>query len=254
MTRLLFLLILSVCFSCKKVLKDVHDYFPKVKLVSATELPDGTVELVAEIESEGGSPLTYIGFCMKKDSIPEMLDNQIIVDTLFGNRFKAIYDGFDPYDRYYFRPWASNDHGWVYGDAAYLDSIEAEPVIPPCSQPMNTIDIGDIYGNQSVYSVSAPEQNFTHWDIDLDFDHGTVDLRFGSKPRTGIFQIFPSTSPGPGTVSVGFYSGFTSAALSSGYVYVNQITATSWEMTICDAPWSSGSLNAECSAAFECPL
>lgn len=109
-------------YSCAKVEGDINDYYPEIKTVTAIILPDGSFEVKGEIVSEGASPIKYVGVCMKIDTIPTMLDKQVIVDSVINNQFSVVYLGiFNENKRYYFRTWITNEYGYSYGNVVYID-------------------------------------------------------------------------------------------------------------------------------------
>lgn len=231
-------LVLLTGSSCRKVLKDVNDYFPKITTVSATIQADGTVLVVGEIESEGADPIRYLGFGCSTDAQPDMLDRQVIAEYTDG-KFTAVYSGFDVDSVYYFRSWAANGFGYSYGNILSLGHILASPVDPPCTLSPNTVTIGGGQPTAAYYTVSGPTNSTGNWEITAATLSGpTVDLLFGSALTTGIYSTVDHTSPGPGEVFVSFYSGFISGSLTAGSnVYVNTISPGKYEITVCIAPW-----------------
>ena len=247
---LFLLLVISFAFSsCKKVKKDVNDYFPKLKTVSATILPDGSVQMKGEVISEGGAPIEYSGFCMSTSPVPKMLDNQTLAD----NSFSAVYSGFNTATRYYFRSWAANKYGYSYGDIISLDSVYATPLTAPCSPVMNSIDIGT-GPNETYLSVGAPVSSGFTWDFQASSNSHTLNFSFGELPSTKIYTTTTSSSPSAGEVYVNFYSTSLSSVLNYGSsVYVNKISSTAWEITICSAPWTYSSSTFYLTTKFACP-
>ena len=254
-STLLFFFVTAFIFSsCSKALKNVEDYYPVVNTVSATVLQNGNVEVKGQIVSEGASPIEYAGFCMGESPSPGMLSNQMISSDIQGNEFTATYAGFDPYKRYYFRSWATNDNGYSYGNTIYLDSIQATPVVAPCTLAANTINIGGSQPTETYSSVQAPSQSMSEWAFQAYSNSTSVNFTFGSQLTTGVFTTTTNSSPAPGEVFIGFYSGFISSALNNGSsVYVNQLTPSSWEITICNAPWNYNSSTFYFNTRFTCP-
>lgn len=229
--------------SCRKALPDVSDYFPDVRTVSATVQTDGTVLVEGEIVSEGDAPVEYTGFCCGTMNEPQLLNRQLISTSVSGTHFTAVYSGFSIDSTYYFRSWATNDYGYVYGDIIVLDSIVATPVVAPCSLPMNSVNTGGSTPTYTYYDVTQPTQYMGIWEFDAESSSGpSVHFEFGSGLTTGIYTTTINTSPGSGEVYVSFINGFTSGALNSGSnVYVNTIGPGTYEVTICNAPWTYNS-------------
>ena len=256
LTYILFLIVVLTFSFCTKVEKNVMDYYPSVKTVSAIVLQDGSVEVKGEIISDGTTPIKYAGFCLDTIGMPGMLNFQALAPVIQGNTFSVVYSGFDRYTRYYFRSWAANGFGYSYGNVIYLDSIKATPLIPPCSPGMNTINIGGGNPTQSYYSVGIPTLGASTWDFQAQSSSNTINFKFGSSPVTRIYTTTTSTSPSSNEVNVSFYSGFISGTLSNGSsIYVNQTGPASWEMTICNAPWIyNGGSTFTLITKFTCPL
>jgi hypothetical protein len=237
---ILAITVLLLCNSCRKALKDVNDYFPKVKTVSAIVQLDGSVRVTAEIESEGeakNSEMENVGFCVSTSSDPKMLERQLIA-TSNGSSFTATYPvtDFSVDSVYYFRSWATNNYGYSYGNVICVDSIIATPVIPPCTLNMNSVNIG---GSPTYYyyNVDAPD-SYNYFRAST-LSGPSVEFQFGSALTTGIFQTTTDLSPYAGQVNVSFYSGALYGALKSGSnVYVNKAGPASFEISICDAPWT----------------
>jgi hypothetical protein len=260
MKKLISLLtLLSVALlisSCRKPLKDVNDYFPKVKTVSAVVQTDGSVKVTGEIESPGeakNAVIDGVGFCVSTNSEPKMLERQIIA-TLDGTSFTATYSvtNFSVDSVYYFRTWATNNYGYSYGDIIRVDSIIATPVTPPCTLPMYYVNIGGGQPTAYYYNVDAPD-SYNYFSAATG-SGPTVNFQFGSPLTTGVFQTTTNTSPPFGQVFVSFYSGFISGALNSGSnVYVNKISTTSYEISICNAPWTYSSSTFNFNTHFTTP-
>lgn len=231
------LLILFVAFtafsSCKKALKDVNDYFPKVKTISATVQADGSVLLKGELESEGESPVLDMGFCYDTQALPELHVNQIRTNE----SFEIVAGGpFDPFATYYFRTWARNDFGYAYGNVISLSNIEPIDVTPPCTITPNYVRLTSTSSWESFTSISPITLTTTEYEVDAYSNSNSISFTFSSIPGTGIYTT--NSYPDAGKIVVSFYSGFVSGTLSSGHpIYINRTSPTSFELSICDAPW-----------------
>jgi hypothetical protein len=243
--------------SCRKALKDVNDYFVKVKTLSAIVQQDGSVVVTAEIESPGEAKNAVVdmaGFCVSTNAEPKMLDRQKIA-TVDGTTFTVTYPvtEFSVDSVYYFRSWATNNYGYSYGNIIRVDSIIATPVVAPCILTLNTVNIGGSTPTYSYYNVDAPDSdNF----FIASSGGPSVHFDFGSALTTGVFVTTTDPSPSFGQVHVSIYSGFIYGALNSGSnVYVNRLSATSHEIQICNAPWvpSSGSSTFNFNTRFVTP-
>jgi len=246
-----FLVAAATLFSsCKKVEKDVNDYFPEVSTVSATVQSDGSVLLTGEIVSEGSDPVENAGFCVSTNPVPKMLDDQKIA-SINGSTFTATYSGFQVQTKYYFRSWAINENGYSYGNIISLDSVSATPLTAPCTPNMNTINIGT--GTESFFTVSDPSGT-TDWTFQANSNSVNMSIVMAHAPVTKVYTTTSSSSPSSDQIHIYFYSGFIQGSLDAGSeVYVNQTGADSWEFTICNAPWS-GTASGYMTARFSNPL
>jgi len=229
--------------ACEKPLDDVKDYYPRVTTESATVQPDGSVVVVGRVTYTGPTDIEAVGFCASTAPMPEMLESQALAN-LEGDRFTATYSGFATVGTYYFRSFATNGSGYSYGDVIAVSDIEAEPVVPTCTPALNSIAPGGGLLPETYYpsSISSPEQTFDGWEITANSSAHNLTYLFGSALTTRIYTTTTSTDPAAGQVRISFFSGFTSAALYSGSpVYVNQLSPTQWEITVCLAPWGASS-------------
>lgn len=241
---LLVISVLIVVNSCRKALKDVNDYVPEIKTVSATIQTDGTLLLLGEIVSEGDAAIEYTGFCYATSTNPNMVSNQIMVTTN-GTNFSATFpcSYFDIDSVYYFRSWATNRYGYSYGNTISLDSIVATAVTPPCSNVMNTVNIGGGQPTATYSSIGTPVNNIGYWEFQAQTGSGPIlNISFGSALTTRIYTTTTSTSPGSGEMNIYFYDGWISGTLSDGSsVYVNTIGTGTYDISICNAPWLNNS-------------
>jgi len=235
--------------SCRKPLKEVEEYFPEVEIISATVETDGTVKVIGEVISEGAASIQFLGCSMDTISQPGLLSNQQMA-TWNGNQFEVIYSGawfsdvyysFDPTKTYYFRVWAANDYGYSFGSEIPLSNIEATPVTPPCSPFLNSIDAGGSSNLEYYATIGTPISGISGWEFQAASSSNIISFNFGSQLATGLYTTTSSSSPLADQVKVEIVSGFNSGSLSGGSsVYVNQTSQGVWEVTICDAPWNSG--------------
>lgn len=241
---LFIITVLLLANSCRKALKDVNDYFPKTKIVSATIQTNGTVLVQGEIVSQGDAAIENIGFCYATNKNPNMASNQIMV-TSNGSKFSATYpvSNFNVDSVYYFRSWATNHYGYSYGNTISLDSIVAADITPPCVNIMNTVSEGGGQPTATYTTIDTPVNNIGYWEFQAQTYTGpTVNFSVGSILTTGIYTTTTNTTPGYGEMNISFSDQFISATLNSGSkVYVNTIGTNTYDISICNAPWSNGS-------------
>jgi hypothetical protein len=220
--------------TCKKVEKDVRNYFPKVKTVSAVVQPDGTVKLTGQLTSTGAGEMNGVGFCMDTLPNPKMHYGQKICDTLFDDSFYGTYAYLDATKPYYFRTWAVNEWGYVYGEDILVNDIKVSPSVMSCIVDSNTVDIAQ-YGLSAVSYVSAMEVSGSDWESMVQAGSHILRFTFHDKPVTGIWKISDITS-GRGRYVNLLYQGpatFTSYA-KNGKVYINQLNKDVFEVYLCD--------------------
>ncbi len=258
-TILIYILIILSAFianSCKKALKNMDDYYPKVSIVSAEIQTNGSVLVTGKIDSEGNAPIEYIGFSCNTKPNPILTDRQII-SQINGNTFTAIYTGLDVDSVYYFRTWAANSYGYKYGSETSLGSIIAPPVTPACTLPISYLNNGSGNGSTSYYYVSVPTSSWQFWEFSASPQSGNaLNFKFGSAITTGIYTTENDYSPQSGNVFVSFQFGWLgSFSLESGSkVYVNTIGQDTFDITICNAPWKyNANTTFTLNTRFTCP-
>lgn len=252
LTVILFLIISN---SCRKAKKNIDDYFPKVNIVSAEIQQDGSVLLTGQIESKGVAEIEYAGFSCNSTPSPKLLDRQVIAE-MNGSVFTATISNFDIDSTYYFRVWATNDYGYKFGNEISLSNITPPLVTPSCTLNKNYLNYGAGSGSTSYYSVSAPSQSSSTWDITANSGSYPLHLAFGSPVNTGIYTTV-SGGAYQGTVQVYFtYGWLGSFSLNDGSkVYVNRINGgDTLDITICNAPWTYSSSTFTLNTRFRTPF
>lgn len=238
------ILTLLAITSCQKVYRDIDDYFPKITTISATVQPDGSVLVEGTVEDEGADALRYLGFCCSTNPEPQMLDRQVLA-SFDGVKFTAVYEGgFDPDSVYYFRAWAANGFGWVYGNTVSASDIIGSSVTPPCTLSGNSLDLGIGQGTEQYFQIGTPYSVPGGWAFAAATYSGpTIEFRFPELVTTKVYQTVGHNSPGPGEVYVSFYSGFISGSLNPGSkVYVKRLNDDDlFEIVICDGGWEYNS-------------
>jgi len=245
------LIVMLLIASCKKVEKDVNNYFPKVKTVSAVVQPDGTVKLVGELMSEGAGEMRGVGFCMDTLPNPKMNVDQKICDTLFGNFFSASYSYLDATRPYYVRAWAVNEHGHVYGEDILVNDIKISHAAMPCAPDSNTVAI-EYIGVSTVNSYSRIEFSTGNRRFQIYAGSHILRFEFFITPVTGKWKITSNSSGSHLRLVNILYSGpSTSGAYAeTGDVYVNQMGPGVYEMTVCDVQIPTWSGERKLSARF----
>jgi hypothetical protein len=232
------LMTLSAC-----VPSDVNEYFPKVTMVSAKVLPDGRVSVVGKLERDGKGDTYFLGACYSNKPQLDLLENQRLTYTLLAdNSFEIIYDDNFKFDStYYFRVWASNQYGYVYGDKTLsLSKIAATPVTPPCTLAPNAFSIA----NNTYYDVSRVEKSVffktTSFTVRSYTTATGLIVAFGGTVKTGVYTTVSQYSPEEqGAVSVSYFP--NGPLINAGNtVYVTQISSGVFEFTLCNGTWNPG--------------
>ncbi len=229
-TLIACLLVIVFLFStCKKVEKDVNNYYPKVKTISATKLPDGTVRVTGQIVSGGSTPIKYAGFCMDTKPNPDMQQNQVLATNITEDTFTYIYSNFDAFKKYYFRAWVANTNGYAIDSDVSADKITLDISLVPCQLNIGILSLTDTNTIIEAFSYVAPV-NPASSDFNAYTKNHNIYFRFGRVPFSGIFHTTDADYPDNSSVMI-MVDGNRAAAGAN--VYVRQISSTIIELTIC---------------------
>lgn len=243
LTRLFLAFPVLLFATCKKVEKDVRNYYPDVRMVSAVAQPDGTVLVTGEVLSEGNKPLSYAGFCMDTIPLPAMLSNQQPAETMNGNQFSYTYRSLSGAKKYYFRFWATNENGYDLSDASLsVDKPSFSQDLIPCQPAYNRLRI-EGHTVQDYYHITPLEQGALTWDCFASANNRILYFRFNKWPVNGVYRIFPYTSSYPDLVYVRL-DGYELE--EGGKVYVRELDEHTLEITICDGhahPYGSSAIS-----------
>jgi len=246
-------IVIVLAFSfCVKAKKDINDYFPKVTNVSATVNSNGDVIVEGEIDLDSYEILSA-GFCVDTLPEPSMLRNQREFSLPNQKKIEITYNNVDPkltfkkFDKkktYYFRAWACNRYGYAYSNTIPLTDIKGVAIAPPCTMPVNTIDIGLGSGNQTL-TIDGPPYANNDWLFQINFDTSNmISFRFGSKPVTKRFITTNSYNLGGADRTRITLNGPNMGASNGNYllsgtiVYVEEVSDTTFMLSICNAPWN----------------
>lgn len=233
-------LLLTTCHKSLKVEKDVQNYYPKVKTLSAQKLRDGTVKVTGLIVSTGSTPVEYVGFCMDTLPGPAMLSNQRTIDTLHADTFSYIYSGLEFPKKYYFRAWVANGSGYVIGADVFADSITFDPALIPCQPPLQHLILTNSTSNLDykyslIYDLTSTG---TQYGISAYAEDHSIDLTFEIIPTSGIYYNGGTGGHGNQRVLINVdHMEFSDPC----NVYVRQVDAHVAEITICSLPVSLSS-------------
>jgi hypothetical protein len=249
---ILVIFISLLLFSCVKAKKNVNDYFPKVKTLSAVVNTNGDVTVSGEVDLSQGSFLAT-GFCVDTLPDPLMTQNQVNFSMPLSSTFSKQYNNnnntpqltfrrFSPFKTYYFRSWAANEYGYIYGNTIALENI-VEEVHPPCNLARNMIDLGKGGGSTPIIAKTT-KRGVSLWEVEGTFMNDTATctfyLSFWTEPQPGVYNDQPNnktcimTIKGPGlSIDEGNFNVTKKAHL----VYVQENPDHTLEITLCDAPY-----------------
>ncbi len=229
------LTLLFLSAGCKKVEKNVRNYYPRVETVSAVIQSDGSVKLMGRLLSAGAGELYGVGMCMDTLPNPEMHINQVICDTLFGNEFYSVYANLDARKKYYFRTWATNANGYSYGKDIVVATALLDSSLLPCWPQLNSITVTPSNPGIDMFRTIDPVVRALNWEFRVYSDYHTLKFFFHKIPTTGIYRIIESESLNQATVQILYNGSSTSGTyLKSGNVYVSQLTGDTIEVTVCN--------------------
>lgn len=246
---LLALALLSPLFffnQCRKVQKNVQDYYPKVETSGVKVEMDGSVTVSASILSEGSDPVTFAGFCMDTIPEPKMLSNQQLVDTVFDGKFSYNYKGLKPFTRYYFRSFVTNMNGYAYGNVVSLDNVQIDTSLFLCSAAKDTLKLITDFKTSKFefYTVTAPQGGGLEWEVRAQTDEYTLTFTFDDFPMQGIYTISDGGGAGDQFVKVEIYgpaTGYGTMTLKGGTkFYVRSVDDKHLEYSFCGAKFFDG--------------
>ncbi len=96
---------------------------PIVFTIDADKVTDHSARLRGNLKNDGGQEVTKLGFCYSKNAEPTMDDNVVTVEVTI-NDFDAVIDDLNLQETYYFRAFAENASGLVYGEVKSFTTID----------------------------------------------------------------------------------------------------------------------------------
>jgi hypothetical protein len=224
-------------WSCRKPLKDVEEYYPKVSIESYEIGLNGTVTFTGRVDSEGASGVDYVGMCLAKGHVPSSDEHQLLAALQQDGTFSVKYYNMNNDSVYYIRAFATNYYGYSWSDVLTPGSWTIEPTVAPCNPVLNTMTEGT--WNYNIYSVDGPlnlsgsEQQYT-----LNTSFADAQFTFSEPLSTGIYTTdYSFDFDEQFKVRVLFINGSTYTMDSDWPVYVNEIEPGIFEITICGAPF-----------------
>lgn len=197
---------------------------PAVTTNPATNVLKTTANLHGEVTSLGGSAVSQYGHCWAVTAYPTVANNHSSLGskTTTGNFMSSII-GLLPATKYYFRAYATNTAGTVYGSQLYFTTL---PTITPS---VNTTDL--VYNiNDISATVDGTVGDFSGGTIT---EHG-VCWATTQNPTTSNFKILLGSLSSPGSFTSNLnslipsttYYVRTFAINNAGISYGNQLSFT----------------------------
>lgn len=212
-------------------------------VTQSVALQNGTTFLcTGSVTAWGNAGAVDYGFCASTNPVPQLSEHHV-QGSLQGDHYTVSYTGLNPTTVYYFRAWATNDAGTTFGSVI---SYPADPTVQdtaPCTPTMNSVVLGGGLQPENYYpgQIFPVEQAMFTWTFQANTSAHHFTYTFGSELTTGTFTTTVNSSVEPGKVRIGFFSGFTSGTMLDGStVYVKELSPTQWEITVCQAPWGTG--------------
>ncbi|HTN17886.1 MAG TPA: hypothetical protein VL092_09415 [Chitinophagaceae bacterium] len=244
----LYLLAMLVLGStgCRKVERDVSNYYPSASTDAVTVQADGSVLVSAQVLSEGSDPVKYAGFCMDTLPEPHMLSNQQTVDTIFGAHFHAVYKKLKPFTRYYFRSFVANANGYAYGNTVSLDNVQIDTNIFACRPAPDTLKL--LRAGRTIVNrfkqVEKPRSRALQWVVSADAGDYSLTITFSDYPSQGIYTTSDADVFDDPYVKVELYgpaTGFVAIPLELGTaLYVRSPGPGHLEFSFCGAKFWDG--------------
>lgn len=231
--RTIFFISIAFAFAaCKKVQKNVHNYYPVVKTVSAEKLGDGSVRVTGQIVSGGSTDVAYAGFCWDTVPNPRMVQNQVMVDEITNGMFSYTFSSFSTTKKYYFRAWAGNDDGYDIGADAMADTIIFDSSAIPCSPAKQKVAFTGIANITESYTLISPlTASAMGYQVIAHTGSHTIIYDFGQYPISGFYKTVGGTTQTGGRYMAISVDGIRSNGGAD--VYVRQGFDNTIGLTLC---------------------
>ncbi len=223
---------LAVLISCKKPLKNVEDYFPKVEF-TCEKNADGTVTVKGTIVDEGADFVEGMGFCYSENPEFPITENQILTSNASGIEEKFT-GPFDPTKTYYFKFFAANGYGRAESTVLSLTGIESVPVIAPCALNLNSYQINIQNGGITDFGAPVVNVDKVMYPCSGNF-LPFMRVTFRTPPLTGLYTTTTNSGVQNGQVKIELSNGSTSVVNDGATVYVNRLSETQFKVEVCDA-------------------
>lgn len=222
-----------VCLNaCKKPYKDVNDYIPKVRTLSVTPQPDGSVIVKGLVIASGPTPINYAGFCMDTLPGPDITTNQAYATTNSGDTFSCTYSSLNALKRYYFKAWVTNGEAYGTGSDIFVDSVSFDTSLIPCHLAPAAITYTCPYNATDIYTHFDPlTQSGTGYTFTAYTDMHAISYTFSQVPLSGSYTTTDADYPDSKSMIITFDGVISKAGAA---VYIRQITNTTIEIVICD--------------------
>ncbi|MCX6238597.1 MAG: hypothetical protein NTY07_13725 [Bacteroidia bacterium] len=123
-------LLILLLFGCKKsiVKEEVVKNLPTIKVSTLTNTTASTSTIITEISSDGGDSISARGVCWGTSHTPTITDQKTTDGKGIGS-FTSSISGLIPSATYYYRAYATNSVGTVYGTELSSTTLASTPVL-----------------------------------------------------------------------------------------------------------------------------
>lgn len=174
---------------CKfDLLSDLSESDPVVE-ISDFKYENDVLTIKGNVIDEGTSKIYYTGFCYARGHVPELDENQILIED--GNlTFEAVIDDLWPNEDYYFRAFAANSNSFALSDTVHY-KVSGNNSEAPCQLADNTIEF-NIYSKSITYGQITEKDINNLYKVELRCNGLYLSFYFDSEPTSGIYTTVTS--------------------------------------------------------------
>lgn len=212
---------------------------PELQFISATALPNGSVELKAKVITKGSRVINGCGFGYSTEPNFEIQEHRTVT-LLDGDEFSVIYPPgtFAESTVYHFRAYVLTASGYTQSDIKSIGEVIILPVEAPCAHPLNRYRIFSNNPFYAIHGTTNVSSGFNSVEYSNFIDPaGSIRVRFRTPPVTGIYTISEMNEPELGTAKLSIGWPNPSEGVAGGQIYVNKISNTQFSVEACAIQW-----------------